>query len=69
MEKLLIEPTMREQMGIEGRRVAEERFSLIAAAQIFLNTYDKVLSKEHKSESAVTNCLSDTLVDTFGSSS
>jgi glycosyltransferase involved in cell wall biosynthesis len=43
MEKLLVEPALRQRMGREGRRVAEERFSLNAAGKIFLDTYDEVL--------------------------
>lgn len=35
MEKLMVDPSLRERMGREGRRVAEERFSLSAAGQVF----------------------------------
>jgi glycosyltransferase involved in cell wall biosynthesis len=43
METLLADPALCECMGREGRRVAEERFSLKAAGRIFLDTYDQVL--------------------------
>jgi D-inositol-3-phosphate glycosyltransferase len=46
MEKLLRDPALRMRMGKEGRRVAEERFSLSAAGKIFLDTYDNVLGVE-----------------------
>jgi len=52
MEKLIVDPSLRQQMGIEGRRVAEDRFSLAAAGQIFLDTYDEVLSGNFRSERA-----------------
>ncbi|HAF15151.1 MAG TPA: hypothetical protein DCK99_15935 [Blastocatellia bacterium] len=60
MEKLLLNPPLRQRMGMEGRRVAEERFSVAAAGKIFLDTYDKLL---RGSEQAVTdphfeNCVS-----------
>lgn len=44
MGKLLRDPALSMRMGKEGRRVAEERFSLSAAGKIFLDTYDNVLS-------------------------
>jgi len=44
MEKLLVDPGLRQRMGREGRKVAEERFSLNAAGQVFLDAYDKLLS-------------------------
>ena len=50
MEKLLREPALRERMGREGRRVAEERFSLAAAGKIFLYTYDQVLNDGLKAD-------------------
>jgi D-inositol-3-phosphate glycosyltransferase len=43
MKKLLVDPALRERMGREGRKVAEERFSLCAAGKVFLDTYDKLL--------------------------
>ena len=43
MEKLLREPDLRERMGKEGRKVAEEQFSLEAAGKIFLDAYDEVI--------------------------
>lgn len=46
MEKLVREPALRERMGREGRRVAEERFSLAAAGKVFLEKYNKLLSGE-----------------------
>jgi len=49
MEKLLVDPALRERMGKEGRRVAEERFSLNAAGKIFLDTYDEVLDAKRLS--------------------
>ena len=44
MEKLLRDPALSIRMGKEGRRVAEERFSLSLAGKVFLDTYDNVLS-------------------------
>lgn len=44
MEKLVREPVLRERMGREGRRVAEERFSLAAAGKVFLEKYDELLN-------------------------
>lgn len=52
MEKLIVDPSLRQQMGAAGRRVAEEKFSLAAAGQIFLETYDRVLSGSFQSERA-----------------
>ena len=46
MEMLVRDSTLRERMGKEGRRVAEERFSLAAAGEVFLNAYDKVLNAD-----------------------
>jgi glycosyltransferase involved in cell wall biosynthesis len=46
MEKLLRDPELRERMGREARRVAEERFSLAAAGKIFLDTYDSLLAEK-----------------------
>lgn len=43
MELLALNSALREQFGKEGRRVAEQRFSLTAAGQVFLDTYDKIL--------------------------
>jgi glycosyltransferase involved in cell wall biosynthesis len=43
MEELLIDPELRRQMGIAGRRVAEERFSITAAGKVFLDCYDALL--------------------------
>lgn len=58
MERLLVDPALRERMGREGRRVAEERFSLSAAGQVFLDTYDQVLNAGKVSQSeARTNPL------------
>jgi glycosyltransferase involved in cell wall biosynthesis len=51
MRKLLVDPALRERMGIEGRRVAEERFSLGAAGKVFLDTYDEVLDANGVSKS------------------
>ncbi|MDQ1637029.1 MAG: hypothetical protein QOF62_368 [Pyrinomonadaceae bacterium] len=44
MEKLLNDQALCERMGREGRRVAEERFSLSAAGKVFLDTYEDVLT-------------------------
>jgi len=46
METLVRDPGLCDRFGIEGRRVAEERFSIAAAGEIFLDTYDKVLKIE-----------------------
>lgn len=46
MEKLVREPALRARMGREGRRVAEERFSLAATGRVFLDQYDKLLNSE-----------------------
>jgi D-inositol-3-phosphate glycosyltransferase len=60
MEKLLVDPSLRERMGRQGRRVAEERFSLSAAGQVFLDTYDKVLDNNAArvpSAASLQNCV------------
>jgi hypothetical protein len=44
MEQLLRDPSLRERMGREGRRVAEQRFSLATAGKVFLEKYDEVLN-------------------------
>jgi D-inositol-3-phosphate glycosyltransferase len=44
MEKLLVDPALRERLGANGRRVAEERFSLKAAGKVFLASYDDLLA-------------------------
>jgi glycosyltransferase involved in cell wall biosynthesis len=46
MAKLLREPSLCEKMGREGRKVAEQRFSLAATGKIFLDTYDQVLNRK-----------------------
>lgn len=46
MERLLCDSDLREQMGSAGRRVAEERFSVAAAGQVFLDRYDEVLEAQ-----------------------
>jgi glycosyltransferase involved in cell wall biosynthesis len=43
IEQLLLDPASRQRMGIEGRKVVEQRFSLAEAGKIFLDTYDKIL--------------------------
>jgi len=43
IEELLIDPELRRQMGVAGRRVAEERFSITAAGKVFLDRYDALL--------------------------
>lgn len=55
MAELLNDPSLRNRMGAEGRRVAERRFSLAAAGKIFLDTYDQVLNKEIRSDSIVSS--------------
>lgn len=44
MEALVRDPDLRKQFGREGRKVAEERFSLVAAGRVFLNAYAKLLN-------------------------
>ncbi|MGH9874677.1 MAG: glycosyltransferase family 4 protein [Pyrinomonadaceae bacterium] len=44
MEKLLRDPALCRRMGLEGRNVARQQFSLAAAGKIFLDTYDEVLN-------------------------
>lgn len=46
MEMLVHDSALRERLGTEGRRVAEERFSLAAAGEVFLDAYDKVLNAD-----------------------
>ena len=55
MEKLVIQPELRSQFGIEGRRVAEERFSLAAAGSVFLSAYDKVFDEQNQTPSLEMN--------------
>lgn len=45
MKKLILDPTLRDRMGAEGRAVAQKRFSLAAAGKVFLDTYERVLNK------------------------
>lgn len=42
MEALLRDPALCARMGIEGRRIAVERFSITAAGKVFLDQYDKM---------------------------
>ncbi len=49
MEILLRDPILFAYMGKEGRRIAEERFSLAAASKVFLDKYDELL-KDRESE-------------------
>jgi glycosyltransferase involved in cell wall biosynthesis len=42
MEKLIAEPAVRDAFGKEGRRIAEEKFSIPATAQIFLDQYKRL---------------------------
>jgi D-inositol-3-phosphate glycosyltransferase len=44
MEKLLVDPTLCERMGRQGRKVAEKRFSLGPAGKVFLDTYENLLT-------------------------
>jgi len=46
MQTLLGDSDLRRRMGTEGRRVAEERFSLAAAGKVFLDSYDEVFSTQ-----------------------
>jgi glycosyltransferase involved in cell wall biosynthesis len=39
MEKLIANPAMRDTFGKEGRRIAEEKFSIAATGQVFLDQY------------------------------
>ena len=48
METLLGDQALRRRMGTEGRRVAEERFSLAAAGKVFLDSYDEVFSARER---------------------
>jgi len=56
---LLSDPALRDRMGREGRRIAEEQFSLDVTGKIFLDTYDQVLNvglkadREHVSPEVV----------------
>lgn len=43
MQQLLDDWQLRERMGQTGRQVAEERFSLAATGEIFLDKYDELL--------------------------
>ena len=46
MQELVLDSSLRERFGKEGRRTAEERFSLGATGQVFLNAYDAALGEE-----------------------
>jgi glycosyltransferase involved in cell wall biosynthesis len=39
MEKLISDSALRDAFGREGRRVAEEKFSIAATGQVFLDQY------------------------------
>lgn len=41
MEKILLNPALRERLGQTGRRAAMERFSIAAAGKVFLDRYDE----------------------------
>jgi D-inositol-3-phosphate glycosyltransferase len=43
MAELIRDPMLRSRMGQEGRRVAEQRFSLAAAGKVYLDKYDELL--------------------------
>jgi len=55
MEKLVSNATIRNQFGKAGRRVAEERFSLAATGEVFLNAYDRVFNGPGCESSVVSN--------------
>jgi glycosyltransferase involved in cell wall biosynthesis len=46
LQNLLENPNLRRQMGAAGRQVAEERFSIAAAGQVFLERYDELLASD-----------------------
>lgn len=48
LEKLIANPTLAFAMGQEGRRIAEERFSLAATGRVFLDRYDELLTGKRK---------------------
>lgn len=55
MEKLLDDPALRQQMGAQGRKAAQQRFSLSAAGRVFLETYDGILQTKLSPNNAHTN--------------
>jgi glycosyltransferase involved in cell wall biosynthesis len=48
METLLRDSALRSQMGSQGRKIAQERFSIAKAGKVFLDRYDKVFSDREK---------------------
>lgn len=47
MLTLLENADLRQMMGQNGRRLVEQRFSLMRAGQVYLNKYSELLSKNH----------------------
>jgi glycosyltransferase involved in cell wall biosynthesis len=45
MQCLLQAPAQRQTMGQRGRQIAEERFSIAAAGQIYIDQYDMLLAR------------------------
>jgi glycosyltransferase involved in cell wall biosynthesis len=51
MERLITDKRLAEQMGARGREIAEARFSLDSAGQLFLDEYERLLHVDNLSES------------------
>lgn len=49
MKRLVEDSSLREAMGLEGRRVAETRFSMKQAGKVFLDSYEELLQGSHSS--------------------
>jgi glycosyltransferase involved in cell wall biosynthesis len=47
MGRLVEQPALCHQMGLDARRAAVERFSIAATSRIFLEQYEKALSTAH----------------------
>ncbi len=52
LSELLTDPEIRRQMGGEGRRLAEQRFSIEAAGVTYIEVYDRLLASHRLSCSA-----------------
>ncbi len=46
IHRLLENPSLRQRMGQQGRKVAEDRFSLATVGKVFLDQYDALLNKK-----------------------
>jgi glycosyltransferase involved in cell wall biosynthesis len=60
MANLLQDSVLRKQMGSEGRRTVEGKFSMAGAGKVFLDVYDAVLSGRIDSESILKTSVAPT---------